>query len=167
MKVLKRLDLSAEEAQLRLVMHLKKTGDTAEYQAAVDTLHHMLAVKTLEYYGADGYDAFFERHCLDYMTPDGYTVAVRGHDMTICIETDVGKVTGSGSTWDYLTDDLVYSVRPQAMDKGAYTDIKKRMAAIQDNERVLYPFHPLHHIGHGYFDTAICMYRAHALLADK
>lgn len=58
MKVLKEIDLTAEEAQLRLVMKLRDSRET-HHQQALDKLHRMLAKKTLEYYCADGYDAFF------------------------------------------------------------------------------------------------------------
>lgn len=163
MKVLKELDLTAEETQLRTVMALKKSRDPG-YQQALDKLHRMLAVKTLEYYCEDGYDAFFERHRLDYTTEDGYAVEVRGHDMSVCVRTPEGVVTGNGSTWDYVTNDLELSGKPSGMERQHYTDIKKRMKEIQDSERVLYPFHPLHKIGNGIFDTKTCMYGAHRLV---
>jgi hypothetical protein len=165
MRVLKELDLSAEEAQLRLVMALKKKNDP-DYPGALDRLHRMLAEKTLAYYCPDGYDAFFERHRLDYETEDGYAVTVRGHDMSVSIKTPAGSITGRGSTWDYTSGDLEVSPKPPEMDKKRYADIKRRMAEIQDDERVLYPFHPLHRIGNGYFDTKMCMYGAHKLIRE-
>ena len=75
-------------------------------------------------------------------------------------------VTGNGSTWDYLPDDLTVSGRPQGMNVKAYEAVKKRMRALEDAERIVYPFHPLHRIGNGYFDTKVCMYNAHFLLKN-
>lgn len=163
MKILKKIDLSEEEAQLRLVMRLRDKNDP-RHQEALDTLHGMLAKKTLEYYCADGYDAFFERHCLDYETEDGYRVHVRGHEMSVSITTPLGVIDGAGSTWDYIEGDLKLSAKPPEMDKKAYSAIRRRMEDIQDSEKVVYPFHPLHRIGNGCFDTKICMYNAHKLV---
>jgi hypothetical protein len=165
MKILKELDLTGEKEQLRRVIQLRDSRDP-RHTEALDTLHRMLAKKTLEYYGADGYDAFFHTHRLDYETDDGYAVKVRGHDMTVRVETTYGIVTGSGSTWDYLPDDLAVSRRPQGMNVTAYDAVKKRMRALEDAERIVYPFHPLHRLGNGYFDTKICMYNAHILLKN-
>lgn len=163
MKVLKEIDLTDEETQLRRVMKLKD-GREAHHQKALDKLHRMLAKKTLDYYCADGYDAFFERHHIDYTTDDGYKVEIRGHDMSVTVETPSGIIRGSGSTWDYTPGDLKLSGKPSSIDKKEYTAIKKRMEEIEDSERILYPFHPLHRIGNGYFDTKICMYNAHKLV---
>jgi hypothetical protein len=163
MNILKKIDLTAEEAQLRLVMKLKDSRDP-KHQQELDKLHLMLAEKTLEYYCADGYDAFFERHHFDYTTEDGYNVEVRGHDMSVSLETPYGIIKGTGSTWDYMPDDLRVSEKPAEMDRQEYAAIKKRMMEIEDSERVVYPFHPLHRIGNGYFDTRICMYNAHKLV---
>lgn len=163
MKTLKKLDLSNEEAQLLLVKKLRDTGD-ASHQKELDKLHHMLAEKTLEYYCEDGYDAFYERYTLDYVTDDGYKVEVRGHEMSVYIDTPYGKLRGKGSTWDYISNDLEVSIRPAGMDKKDYAAIKERMEEIQESERVVYPFHSLHRIASGYFDTNICMYKAHNLI---
>jgi hypothetical protein len=166
MKILKEMDLTAEAAQLRLVMALKNSRDPGHPEALLK-LHRMLAKKTLEYYCADGYDAFFERHKLDYTTEDGYIVKVRGHELSIQKETPAGTVTGRGSTWDYLPDDLILSDKPAGMTSADYRYIEKRMKALEDSERVVYPFHPLHRIGNGYFDTKICMYGAHKLVGRE
>lgn len=166
MNVLKVMDLSAEEAQLRRVMKLKYTGD-AQYLQELDRLHLMLANKTLEYYCEDGYDTFFERHRLHYSTHDNYNVEVLGHAMSISLETPFGQISSTGSTWDYISNDLKHSPKPPGLDKKDYTVIKKRMQEIQDSERVLYPFHALHRIGNGYFDTQICMYNAHTLVKSN
>jgi hypothetical protein len=166
MKILREIDLTDEEAQLRLVMKFRETR-SPRHQEALDRLHLMLAKKTLEYYCEDGYDAFFERHHLDYETEDGYRVEVRGHDMSVSTVTPCGVVKGSGTTWDYIEGDLELSVRPSGMDRKAYAAIKRRMQEIQDSEKVLYPFHPLHRIGNGCFDTKICMYNAHKLVKTE
>ena len=163
MKILKELDLREEEAQLRLVKKLKDAGDDRHRQA-LETLHCMLARKTLDYYCADGYDAFFERYNFDKDTDDGYHIAVRGHDMTVSIQTAFGTLTGRGSTWDYISDDLEVAPRPAGMKQTDYNAVKKRMAVLQDAERVVYPFHSLHRIANGYFDTKVCMYNAHGLI---
>ena len=163
MKILRELDLSAEKEQLRRVMRLCDSHDPG-HREALDTLHLMLAEKTLAYYGAGGYDAFFEAHRLDYTTSDGYTVSVRGHGLTVRADTPFGVVTGTGSTWDYLPDDLSVSDRPTGMSAGDYDAVKRRMRALEDAERIVYPFHPLHRIGNGYFDTGVCMYNAHKLV---
>jgi hypothetical protein len=159
------LDLTAEAAQLRLVISLEGSRDR-RYQTELDRLHLMLARKTLDYYGGDGYDAFFERHQLDYTTDDGYRVRVRGHDMSVNVETPWGVINGTGSTWDYTPGDLQVSPKPAEMAKNDYAAVKKRMEEIEDSERIVYPFHPLHRIGNGYFDTKICMYNAHALVKE-
>ena len=166
MKILKELDLTAEKEQLRRVMRLRDSRDPG-HGAALDTLHRMLARKTLAYYGADGYDAFFLAHRLDFATEDGYAVKVRGHDMTVSLDTAFGLITGTGSTWDYLPDDLAVSVRPAGMIGQEYDAVKKRMRALEDAERIVYPFHPLHRIGNGYFDTSVCMYNAHKLVKNQ
>lgn len=166
MKILKEMDLTAEEAQLRLVIK-RRDEHHARHQEALDALHLMLAKKTLDYYGADGYDAFFERHHLRYTTSDGYKVEVEGHDMSVSIQTPWGVIDGSGSTWDYIQHDLKLSAKPMGMEKRDYSAIKKRMEEIQNSERVLYPFHPLHRIGNGYFDTRLCMYNAHKLVNTR
>lgn len=166
MKTLKDMDLTAEAAQLRLVKKLRDVRDAA-HQRELDKLHLMLAKKTLEYYCADGYHAFFEQYNFDFTTDDGYNAAVRGHDMTITLDTPDGTLTGSGSTWDYIPDDLRLSPKPSGMDKKTYAAIKRRMEALENAERVIYPFHPLHRIGHGYFDTQICMYNAHKLVGES
>ena len=166
MKILKELDLTAEKEQLRRVMRLRDSRDPG-HGAALDALHLMLAKKTLEYYGENGYDAFFRTHSLDYVTEDGFTVRVRGHDMTVSFQTVYGAVTGTGSTWDYLPDDLMVSARPSGMSVKEYDAVKKRMRALEDSERIVYPFHPLHRLGNGYFDTKICMWGAHALVKDQ
>jgi hypothetical protein len=165
MKVLKELDLTAEAAQLRRVMALKD-GRDKRYRQELDRLHLMLARKTLEYYGDGGYDAFFERHHFDYPTEDGYLVEVRGHDMSVVKETPYGVITGTGSTWDYTPGDLRVSARPEGLDRKEYEAVKKRMAELEDNERIAYPFHPLHRLGNGYFDTKVCMYGAHKLVKE-
>lgn len=166
MKTLKEMDLASEETQLRLVMKLRDAKDP-NHQRALDRLHLMLAKKTLEYYCEDGYDAFFERHRYEYSTDDGYRVNVKGHDISVSLETQDGIITGCGSTWDYVENDLRLSPKPSCMEKRAYTVIKRRMEEIQDTERVLYPFHPLHRLGNGYFDTKICMYNAHKLIKEQ
>ena len=166
MKILKEQDLTAEKEQLRLVMRLRDSGDKRRGEA-LDVLHRMLAKKTLEYYGQGGYDAFFAQHRLDYTTEDGYNVEIRGHDMTVAVDTPHGKLTGVGSTWDYMPGDLRLSPRPNGMDKQEYAAIKRRMEALEDAERIVYPFHPLHRFGNGYFDTKICMYGAHKLVGGK
>ncbi len=165
MKTLKKLDLSAEEAQLRLVKKLRDTGDK-RHQQELDKLHCMIAKKTLEYYCEDGYAAFYERYRLDDMTGDGYKVAVRSHEISITKETSYGVITGSGSIWDYISGDLNVSAKPAGMDKKEYNAVKRRMEEIQESERVVYPFHSLHRIANGYFDTKICMYNAHNLIKD-
>ena len=104
---------------------------------------------------------------LDYTTEDGYNVEIRGHDMTVAVDTPHGKLTGVGSTWDYMPGDLRLSPRPNGMDKQEYAAIKRRMEALEDAERIVYPFHPLHRFGNGYFDTKICMYGAHKLVGGK
>ncbi len=166
MKTLKNLDLSAEEAQLRLVKKLRDTGDS-RHQEELDKLNRMVAAKTLEYYCADGYDAFFERYTLDYITEDGFKVEVRGHEMSVSIVKPYGTIKGNGSTWDYISNDLNVSAKPADMDKKEYTNIKRRMEEIQESERIVYPFHSLHRIANGYFDTKICMYNAHKLISEK
>jgi hypothetical protein len=52
------------------------------------------------------------------------------------------------------------------MEKRDYDAVKRRMEEIQESERVVYPFHPLHRLANGYFDTSICMYNAHELLKN-
>jgi hypothetical protein len=163
MKILKDLDLQAEETQLRLVKKLRDASDR-RYPKELDKLHRMLAEKTLEYYCPDGYDVFFQRYILDYITEDGYSVSVRGHEMSVSIQSPYGAITGSGSTWDYVHGDLTVSERPAGMDKNDYNAVKRRMESIQESERVVYPFHSLHRIAGGYFDTKICMYGAHTLV---
>ncbi len=163
LKVLKEMDLLAAEEQLRLVKKLRDKHE-ANHQQELQKLHRMLAKKTLEYYGEDGYDAFFERHHIDYATDDRYIVQVRGHEMSVSIHTPYGILKGSGSTWDYTPGDLILSDKPPDMDRKEYTAVKRRMEEIEDSERVLYPFHPLHRIGNGYFYTQICMYNAHKLV---
>ena len=160
MKTLKKLDLSAEEEQLRLVKKLKDAGDFRS-QEELDKLHRMLAEKTLEYYCEDGYHAFFDRYSLDYETDDGYKVKVRGHEVSVSIDTAFGQLTGEGLTWDYTSNDLKVSAKPAGMDGKEYDAIMRRMEDIQESERVVYPFHSLHRIGHGYFSTDICVYNAH------
>ncbi|MGD9157733.1 MAG: hypothetical protein PVG39_04960 [Desulfobacteraceae bacterium] len=165
MKTLKKLDLSAEEAQLRHVKKLRDTGD-ARHREELDKLHHMIAGKTLEYYCEGGYNAFFERYSIDYTTDDGYKVEVRGHAMSISINTPCGTITGIGSTWDYISNDLKVSAKPVNMEIEEYTVIKQRMEEIQESERIVYPFHSLHRIANGYFDTDICMYNAHKIINE-
>ena len=165
MKVLKQMDISDEEKQLRLLMSLNK--GTKRYDEERDKLHRMLARKTLEYYCKDGYHAFYRDYRVNYTTDDGYVVAVKEHGTTITLETEYGTLTGTGSTWDYIFDDLTLSPRPKEMDKREYEDIRQRMYDILVSEKVVYPFHPLHHIGHGYFDTKICMFGAQDLIADE
>jgi hypothetical protein len=165
MKTLKKIDLTAEEAQLRLVKKLRDAGDN-RHQAQLDKLHRMLAEKTLEYYCADGYHAFFDRYALSYISDDGYSVKVRGHEITVAVITAYGDITGSGSTWDYISGDLEVSDKPAGMEKRDYDAVKRRMEEIQESERVIYPFHPLHRLANGYFDTSICMYNAHELLKN-
>jgi hypothetical protein len=159
------MDLTAEEAQLRLVMKLRDSHDP-RHQEALDRLHRMLAKKTLEYYCEDGYDAFFERYHINYETEDGLRVEVRSHDVSISTATPYGVIKGNGTTWDYIDGDLKLSERPSGMDRKDYAAVKRRMDKIQDSEKVLYPFHPLHRIGNGYFDTQICMYNAHKLVKE-
>jgi hypothetical protein len=165
-KVLKDLDLTAEMEQLRRVMKLKDSRDS-RFVPELDKLHLMLARKTLDYYGADGYDAFFERHRLDYTTDDGCHVKIRGHEMSVSADTPWGAVAATGSTWDYMPGDLRVTAKPADMDRREYAALKKRMEEIEDSERIVYPFHPLHRIGNGYFDTKICMYNAHKLVGDS
>jgi hypothetical protein len=119
MKTLKKIDLTAEEAQLRLVKKLRDAGDN-RHQAQLDKLHRMLAEKTLEYYCADGYHAFFDRYALSYISDDGYSVKVRGHEITVAVITAYGDITGSGSTWDYISGDLEVSDKPAGMEKRDY-----------------------------------------------
>lgn len=166
MKILKDMDLTAEEAQLRLVIRLKDKHDP-RHPEALDRLHRMLAEKTLQYYSPDGYDAFFEAHRYDYTTGDGYRVDIRGHDMSVSFESPYGVIQGVGSTWDYMPDDLKVSEKPRGLDRKEYDAIKRRMKDIEDSERIVYPFHPLHRIGNGYFDTRICMYNAHKLVGGR
>ncbi len=166
MKILKEMDLTAEEAQLRLVMRLGDKRDP-RHQEALDRLHRMLAKKTLEYYCEDGYDAFFERYHIDYETEDGFRVDVRGHNITVSTVTPFGVIEGRGTTWDYRENDLELSERPSGMDRKDYAAVKRRMKEIQNSEKVLYPFHPLHRIGNGYFDTAVCMRNAHKLVKTE
>ena len=166
MKTLKKMDLRAEEEQLRLVKKLRDSGDI-RHKSELDKLHRMIAKKTLTYYCADGYDAFYERYTLDYITEDDYTVKVRKHEITVSKRTPHGEITGSGSIWDYISGDLQVSAKPSGMDKKDYNAIKKRMEDIQESERVVYPFHSLHRIANGYFDTKICMYNAHELLKEN
>ena len=165
MKTLKKLDLSAEEEQLRLVKKLRDTGDD-RHQRELDKLHRMIAEKTLEYYCADGYEAFYNRYALDYITDDGYTVKIQTHEITVSVKTPHGEIIGNGSIWDYISDDLKVSAKPSGLDKKEYAAIKRRMEAIQESERVVYPFHSLHRIANGYFDTKICMYNAHKLVKE-
>lgn len=84
--------------------------------------------------------------------------------MCVTIETPSGLLKGSGSTWDYTPGDLKLSGKPPGLDRREYAAVKRRMEEIEDFERILYPFHPLHRIGNGYFDTRICMYNAHTLV---
>ena len=165
MKVLKELDLTAEKAQLLLVKKLGRRDKQSHRE--LDKLHLMLAIKTLEYYGEDGYDAFFERNTANFTTDDGYLVKVRGHEMSVSLETPYGVITGSGSTWDYTPGDLRVSAKPAELDRKDYDAIKRRMEEIEDSERVLYPFHPLHRLGNGCFDTRVCMYGAHTLVREQ
>ncbi len=165
MKILKKLDLSAEEEQLRYVKKLKDTGD-ARHKKELDKLHRMIARKTLEYYCDGGYHAFFESYSLDYTTDDGYRVEVRGHSMTVSFDTPHGTLTGTGSTWDYISNDLKVSSKPGDMGIKEYNNIKQRMEEIQESERIVYPFHSLHNIANGYFDPEICMYKAHKIVKE-
>ncbi|MBN2039871.1 MAG: hypothetical protein JW864_07520 [Spirochaetes bacterium] len=166
MKTLKKLDLAAEEEQLRLVKKLRDEGDP-RHRLELDKFNQMIAEKTLEYYCEDGYHAFFEHYAVDYETDDGYKVEVRGHEMSVSKKTAYGNLTGCGSTWDYITGDLRVTPKPSDMDKKEYAAIKQRMEDIQESERVVYPFHSLHRIGSGYFDTKICMFNAHKLVKGK
>ncbi|MBR5381114.1 MAG: hypothetical protein IK136_00675, partial [Oscillospiraceae bacterium] len=137
MKVLKPMDISDEEKQLRLLMSLR--SGTAEYQEARDKLHRMIARKTLDYYCKDGYYAFYKNYKVDYTTDDGYTVCVREHSTTITLNTEYGTLTGSGSTWDYIFDDLTVSPKPKLMPRRDYEDIRQRMYDILVSEKVVYP----------------------------
>ena len=165
MKVLKPMDISEEEKQLRLLMSLRH--DPKRYEEERDKLHRMIARKTLDYYCKDGYYAFYKNYKVDYKTDDGYTVCVREHSTTITLVTEYGTLTGTGSTWDYIFDDLTLSPKPKLMPRRDYDSIRQRMYDILVSEKVVYPFHPLHHIGHGYFDTKICMFGAQDLIADE
>jgi hypothetical protein len=163
MKTLKTLDLSAEENQLRNVKKLKDKGD-ARHKQELDKLHQMIARKTLEYYCDGGYKAFFDSYSLDYTTDDEYRVEVRGHSMTVSFDTPHGTITGSGSTWDYISNDLKVSGKPANMKIEEYEAVKQRMEEIQESERIVYPFHSLHRIANGYFDPDICLYNAHKII---
>ena len=165
MKTLKKLDLSAEEAQLRHVKMLRDTGDD-RHKEELDKLHHMIARKTLAYYCDGGYNAFFESYKVDYTTDDEFKVEVRGHSMSISIDTPFGTLTGTGSTWDYISNDLKISAKPVNMEIEEYESIKQRMEEIQESERIVYPFHSLHRIANGYFDPDICMYNAHKIIKE-
>jgi len=165
MKTLKKLDLSAEENQLRYVKKLKDTDD-ASHKKELDKLHDMIALKTLEYYCDGGYNAFFESYSIDYTTDDKYWVEVRGHAMTVSFDTPLGTVTGTGSTWDYISNDLKVTAKPVNMEMEKYEAVKQRMEEIQESERIVYPFHSLHRIANGYFDPDICMYNAHKIIKE-
>ena len=165
MKTLKKLDLSAEEVQLRNVKKLKDKGDPS-HKKELDKLHKMIARKTLEYYCEGGYNAFFESYSLDYTTDDKYRVKVRGHEMTVSIDTPFSTLTGTGSTWDYISNDLKVPKKPVDMETEEYKAIKQRMEEIQESERIVYPFHSLHRIANGYFDPNICLYKAHKIIKE-
>ena len=126
----------------------------------------MIARKTLEYYCDGGYHAFFESYSLNYTTDDEYRVEVRGHEVTISFNTLNGTLTGTGSTWDYISNDLKVAAKPANMEIEEYEALKQRMEEIQESERIVYPFHSLHRIASGYFDTDTCMYKAHKIIKE-